>query len=59
MCVCATTDYLPHPQRLFSPTLYTYYRLSDMNKVIGIDLLSQSLLPAVVELAEDKQWRVR
>jgi serine/threonine-protein phosphatase 2A regulatory subunit A len=27
--------------------------------VIGIDLLSQSLLPAIVELAEDKQWRVR
>ncbi|THH06108.1 hypothetical protein EW145_g4319 [Phellinidium pouzarii] len=27
--------------------------------VIGIDLLSQSLLPAIVELAEDKSWRVR
>lgn len=27
--------------------------------VIGIDLLSQSLLPAIVQLAEDKQWRVR
>lgn len=27
--------------------------------VIGIDSLSQSLLPAIVELAEDKQWRVR
>ena len=27
--------------------------------VIGIDLLSQSLLPAIVTLAEDKQWRVR
>jgi serine/threonine-protein phosphatase 2A regulatory subunit A len=27
--------------------------------VIGIQLLSQSLLPAIVELAEDKQWRVR
>lgn len=25
----------------------------------GIELLSQSLLPAVIELAEDKQWRVR
>lgn len=30
-----------------------------MNEVIGIELLSQSLLPAIVELAEDKQWRVR
>lgn len=28
-------------------------------EVIGIDLLSQSLLPAIVELAGDKQWRVR
>uniref|UniRef100_A0A803NCD1 Phosphatase PP2A regulatory subunit A/Splicing factor 3B subunit 1-like HEAT repeat domain-containing protein n=1 Tax=Chenopodium quinoa TaxID=63459 RepID=A0A803NCD1_CHEQI len=27
--------------------------------VIGIDLLSQSLLPAIVELAEDRHWRVR
>ena len=27
--------------------------------VIGIDLLSQSLLPAIVQLAGDKQWRVR
>ena len=27
--------------------------------VIGIELLSQSLLPAIMQLAEDKQWRVR
>lgn len=27
--------------------------------VIGVELLSQSLLPAIVQLAEDKQWRVR
>lgn len=27
--------------------------------VIGIDRLSQALLPAIMELAEDKQWRVR
>lgn len=27
--------------------------------VIGIDLLSESLLPAIVELADDKSWRVR
>jgi hypothetical protein len=30
-----------------------------MFQVIGIDLLSQSLLPAIVELAEDRHWRVR
>lgn len=28
-------------------------------KVIGIERLSQALLPAIMELAEDKQWRVR
>jgi serine/threonine-protein phosphatase 2A regulatory subunit A len=27
--------------------------------VIGIELLSENLLPAIVELAEDKSWRVR
>ncbi len=27
--------------------------------VIGIEKLSQALLPAIIELAEDKQWRVR
>ena len=30
-----------------------------VNQVIGIDLLSQSLLPAIKELAEDRHWRVR
>jgi serine/threonine-protein phosphatase 2A regulatory subunit A len=34
-------------------------KLDNVNKVIGIELLSQSLLPAIVELSEDKQWRVR
>lgn len=32
---------------------------SNHSSVIGIELLSQSLLPAIVQLAEDKQWRVR
>lgn len=27
--------------------------------MIGVDLLSQSLLPAIVDLAEDNKWRVR
>ena len=30
-----------------------------MNQVIGIDLLSQSLLPAIIEIVEDRHWRVR
>jgi len=29
------------------------------SQVVGIEMLSQSLLPAIVELAEDRQWRVR
>ena len=32
---------------------------SQLIPVIGIDRLSQALLPAIMELAEDKQWRVR
>lgn len=31
----------------------------DTCQVIGVELLSSSLLPAIYELAEDKQWRVR
>ncbi|KAH6779427.1 protein phosphatase 2A subunit A2 [Perilla frutescens var. hirtella] len=34
-------------------------KLEQVNQLIGIDLLSQSLLPAVVELTEDRHWRVR
>lgn len=33
--------------------------LDCVNNVIGIKQLSQSLLPAIVELAEDTKWRVR
>ncbi len=33
--------------------------LESVNKVIGISQLSQSLLPAIVDLAEDTKWRVR
>ncbi|KAI9608837.1 hypothetical protein H4Q26_005026 [Puccinia striiformis f. sp. tritici PST-130] len=34
-------------------------KLEQVNEVIGIELLSQALLPAIMELSEDKQWRVR
>ena len=34
-------------------------KLEQVNNVIGIEKLSSSLLPAIVTLAEDKQWRVR
>lgn len=30
-----------------------------VNEAIGTSLLSQSLFPAIIELVEDKQWRVR
>ena len=30
-----------------------------MLQVIGVKQLSQSILPAIVELAEDTKWRVR
>lgn len=33
--------------------------VAQVNQVIGIELLAQSLLPAIEELAEDKHWRVR
>jgi len=33
--------------------------LSSVTPVLGLDQLSQHLLPAIVELAEDRQWRVR
>jgi serine/threonine-protein phosphatase 2A regulatory subunit A len=39
--------------------LHIISKLELVNNVIGIELLSQSLLPAIVQLAEDKQWRVR
>ena len=36
-----------------------YFPIDLPNVVIGIEYLSESLLPAIVELAEDKSWRVR
>ncbi len=33
--------------------------MHQVNAVIGIDLLAQSLLPAIGDLATDKHWRVR
>jgi len=34
-------------------------KLDEINKVIGIGMISQALFPSIVELAEDSQWRVR
>jgi serine/threonine-protein phosphatase 2A regulatory subunit A len=40
---------------------HQYYHKSILTQsiVIGIELLQENLLPAIVELAEDKSWRVR
>ena len=34
-------------------------RLGEVNGVVGVELLAQSLLPTVLELARDPKWRVR
>ncbi|KAG2072660.1 ARM repeat-containing protein [Suillus decipiens] len=39
--------------------LHTNGSLKSLLSVIDIELLSDSLLPAIIELAEDKSWRVR
>ncbi len=31
--------------------------LGALNEIIGVDLLSQSLFPAIIDLAEDGKWR--
>lgn len=42
-----------------SQCLIDHINNSHLFLVIGIELLSESLLPAIMELAEDKSWRVR
>lgn len=39
--------------------LNLFKRLEDLNKVIGIDTLSQSIIPALTELSQDKNWRIK
>jgi hypothetical protein len=48
-----------HTYSLTKANISKSYWSSWILQVIGIDLLSQSLLPAIVELAEDRHWRVR
>merc|ERR1712113_549712 len=33
--------------------------LGELSSIVGIDVLSQSLLPSIKELGKDRQWRVR
>lgn len=39
--------------------MFERFHLIRISLVIDIELLSDSLLPAIIELAEDKSWRVR
>lgn len=49
----------PIPPQCPEVRLNIISNLDCVNEVIGIRQLSQSLLPAIVELAEDAKWRVR
>ena len=55
MCALLGFVYLQCPE----VRLNIISNLDCVNEVIGIRQLSQSLLPAIVELAEDSKWRVR
>lgn len=55
MCALLGLVYLQCPE----VRLNIISNLDCVNEVIGIRQLSQSLLPAIVELAEDAKWRVR
>lgn len=49
----------PHPVAVCLTAAEARATTLQVNATIGIDLLAQSLLPAIEELAEDKHWRVR
>ena len=36
-----------------------FKRLEDLNKVIGIRELEQSIIPSLTELSNDKNWRIK
>jgi serine/threonine-protein phosphatase 2A regulatory subunit A len=61
--VCSCAPFCPlHSCSILPPIqvrLNVISGLDSINDVIGIELLSQSLLPAVTELAQDPKWRVR
>jgi len=39
--------------------LNLFKRLEDLNKVIGLENLQQSIVPALKDLSEDKNWRIK
>ena len=36
-----------------------FKKIMNLNEVIGIESLSQSILPAITELSNEKNWRTR
>jgi len=39
--------------------LNLFTRLDDLNHVIGLENLQQSIVPALKDLSEDKNWRIK
>ena len=39
--------------------LNLFKKLEDLNSVLGIENLSQSIIPALTELSQDKNWRIK
>ena len=39
--------------------LNLFKRIEDLNRVIGVENLSQSIIPALTELSQDKNWRIK
>jgi serine/threonine-protein phosphatase 2A regulatory subunit A len=39
--------------------LNLFKRLNDLNKVIGLENLQQAIVPALKDLSEDKNWRIK
>ena len=39
--------------------LNLFKRLEDLNKVIGLEDLQQSIIPSLTELSKDKNWRIK
>jgi serine/threonine-protein phosphatase 2A regulatory subunit A len=36
-----------------------FKKLNEITKVLGVDTLSHSIIPALTELGTDKNWRIR
>ena len=39
--------------------LNLFKRLEELNKVIGLETLQQSIIPSLNDLSQDKNWRIK